>query len=80
MTNVVHLKTRGKAQLEAADEEVGQILLELGNRYGVYLIVTVVMGYMVESIAAAVRRGGSHERAWLRDIARSFHRALKGLL
>jgi hypothetical protein len=80
MSNVVHLKTRGESRMEAADEEVGRMLVDLGNRYGVHLIVTVVMRYMAESIVCVVCRGGAREKAWLKDIARLFHKALKGRL
>lgn len=80
MNNVVHLKTRGEARLEAADKEVGRMLVGLANKYGVYLITTVVMGYVAETIVGAVRRGGPIERAWLTDIARVVRKALRGHL
>lgn len=80
MGNVVRLKTATESRLEAADEEVGRALVGLANKYGVFLITTVVMGYVAETIVGAVRRGGPRERAWLKDIVRVFHRALKGHL
>ena len=80
MSNVVRLKVRNKTRMEAADEEVGRILVGLANKYGVYLITTVVMGYVAETIVGAVRRGGPIERAWLNDIARVVRKALRGHL
>jgi len=80
MSKVVSLKTANEMRLEAADEEIGRMLVDLGNRYGVYVVVTVVLRYVAELIVGAVRRGGPHERAWLKDVARVVHRALKGRL
>jgi hypothetical protein len=78
VSNVVRLKTPAQTRIEAADEEVGRVLVALGERYGPFLITTVFMRYMAECIACAVRRGGAPEKAWIKDIARTFHRATKG--
>ena len=80
MNNIVHLKTRGETRMAAADEEVGRMLVGLANKYGVFLITTVLMVYVAETIVGAVRHGGTAERAWLKDIVRTFRRALTGRL
>ena len=78
MNNIVHLKTRGETRMAAADEEVGRMLVGLANKYGVFLITTVVMSYVAETIVGAVRHGGPNERMWLKDLSRTFCRAMKG--